>query len=109
MATVVHPVVENANNQDAGVVGLEEDAVPATRGHLDADPEVVARTHDHRTSQQALHRFAKGLHVLAGLVWPPGPHGVATNRGKIRVRDFSENEALHRLANRASISSSVSN
>lgn len=43
MALVVHPVVENANNQDARIVSLEEDAMAAARGHQDARPEVVAR------------------------------------------------------------------
>ena len=36
MAAVVHPVVQDANHQHAGVVALEERAVSATRGHLQA-------------------------------------------------------------------------
>ena len=67
MTTVVHPVVENANNQDARVVGLEEDAVATAGGHLNAWPEVVACTPDDRASNQSLHHVAKGIQLF--VVW----------------------------------------
>ena len=109
MATVIHALVKDADDQDEGVVGLEEDAVAAAAGHLDSGPEVVARPREYRSADQPLHGVAKGVHIPAGLVSPPGPRGVPPNLGEIRPRDLGEDESLHRLANRASISSSVSN
>ncbi len=108
MAAVVHPVVKNAHNQDAGLVRLEEDAVTTAGGHLDIRLEVVTSARDHRATGQALHRVTEGVHVLGRLVPPPRPNGVATNRGKIRPGDLGEVESLHKPANSASISSSVS-
>jgi hypothetical protein len=51
---------------------------------------------------------ALDVHVLGRPVRPPRPGGVATNRREIRPGDLGEDESLHRLANRASIWSSVS-
>ena len=105
---VVHPAVENAKNQDARIVGLEEDAVAAACGHQDARPEVVACVRGHGASNQALHRVAKSVDVPAGLILAPRPNREASNRGEIRPGDLGEDEPLHRLANRASTWSSVS-
>lgn len=46
-------------------------AVSAAGGHQDARPEVAACTRDHRTSNQTLHRVAKGVHVIVDLIPPP--------------------------------------
>src|SRR5690606_32813831 len=108
VATIVHAVVENADNQHAGLVGLEEDAVTAAGGHLHGRPEIIASARHHRASEQALHRGAKGVHVLRGLISSPSSRGVPPNRCEVRPRNLGENESLHRLANRASIWSSVS-
>lgn len=99
--------MEDANDEYARVVLLEEDAVTAALGHQDARPEVTSFAREHRTANQALHRVAQSIHVFAGLVSPPCPSGVTTNLGEIRSRDLGEDQAFHRLANRASISSSV--
>ena len=79
VAAVVHPVVQDANHQDAYVVRLEEDVMATAGGYLDPRPDVATRTRDHRAPNQTLHRVPKGIHVIGRFVLPPSPRGVPTN------------------------------
>ena len=108
MATVVHPVVQDANNEEAGFISLEEDAVTPADSHLDAWPEVVSTARGNGPSEQALQRVTKDVHVLRGPLLAPGTSRVATNRVEICPCNLGEDQARHRLANSTSISSSVS-
>ena len=108
MATVVHPVVQDANNEDAGIIGLEEDAVSPADSHLDARPQVISTAGGNGPSEQALQRVTKGVQVRRGPLLAPGTSGVATNRVEIRPGNLGEDQAYHRRAKSASISSSVS-
>ena len=92
MATVVHPVVQDANNEEAGFIGLEEDAVTPADSHLDAWPEVISTARGNGPSEQALQRVTKGIHVRRGPLVAPGTSGVATNRVEIRPRSSSLGE-----------------
>lgn len=92
VSAVVHPVVEHAHDEDARLVALED----------------VAGTAGHCVSRQCLKRFPEGVHIRDGLVTPPCPAGVPADRRQVCPSDVGEVESLHRLANSASISSSVS-
>ncbi len=105
---VVHAVVQDAHDQDASVVGLEEDAVAATHSHVQTRAEVVTPARDGRTADETLEGVAQRVQVVRRLRLPPRAHRVPTNRVEIGSRDVCEVEALHSAANSASIWSSVS-
>jgi hypothetical protein len=103
MTLVVHSIVKDSNNKNSGTICLEENAVAARSGHLQAGSKIIARPAYSRAREQTLHRIAQRPHVLDGAFFTPGSRGVSTYRSQIRTSDVGEVEALHNSAKSASI------
>lgn len=41
MASIVHPIVQNADDQHSRIVDFEEDTMTAAGSHLQAEPKVI--------------------------------------------------------------------